>query len=260
MLMQEAQLDTILSETLIEDLFGIGDRLASRLNAVGILTARTLKSADHAWLRSLAGVGVQRVALELRGISCLPLQLKAKPRQAMMVSQSFGRPVEQLEELLEVIAHYSVRAAEKLRRHHQQAGSLAVFIRTNPFDKKAPQYGNSAETRFMLPTAYTPDLIRTSQELVRQIYQGGYRYKKAGVYLSSLHAEEVIQPDLFGAFSWEEEARRARLMATVDLINDHFGRDTVFWSAQGMTRDWQMRQRRRSPHYTTRWQDILPVT
>jgi DNA polymerase V len=51
-----------------------------------------------------------------------------------MVSLSFGRPIERQEELLEAISHYSVRVREKLRQHRQQAGRLAVFIRTNPFD------------------------------------------------------------------------------------------------------------------------------
>ena len=153
-----------------------------------------------------------------------------------------------------------MRAGEKLRRHHQQTLCLAVFIRTNPFDKKAAQYANSADIRFALPTAYTPDLIRTSQQLVRQIYREGYRYKKAGVYLSALHPEEVIQPDLFGTFSWAGEAQQAYLMAIIDHINDRFGQDTVFWGAQGIQRGWQMQQRRRSPHYTTRWEDVLPVT
>src|SRR6266568_3083497 len=123
----EAQIDELLSELLVEDLWGIGNRLATRLNAQGIITARTLKYADHAWVRHLLGVGVQRVVLELRGISCLPVQPETKPRQGMMVCQSFGSPIEDLEDMLEAIAHYSVRAGEKLRRHHQQTLRLAVF-------------------------------------------------------------------------------------------------------------------------------------
>jgi len=254
------QIDEILSQVLVEDLFGIGDRLATRLNREGILTAYKLKYADHVQLRNRFGVGVQRVALELQGISCIPLRTQAKPRQTMMVSLSFGRPIELLEEMLEAISHYSVRVGEKLRQHHQQAGGLSVFIRTNPFDKRVAQYANSAQMTFALPTSYTPDLIRASQELVKHIYQPGYQFKKAGVLVSALHPEEVIQPDLFGEYCWEKEVRQAYGMALIDLINKRWGCDTIFFAAQGIQRGWLMRQRRRSPLYTTDWQDVLTVT
>jgi DNA polymerase V len=87
-----AQLDELLGNILVEDLWGIGSRLTKRLNALGIMTARTLKAADHIWLRQQLGVTVQRIVLLLRGISCLPIQPALKPRQAMMVSPSDGSP------------------------------------------------------------------------------------------------------------------------------------------------------------------------
>lgn len=258
--MSPEQIDAILSQVLVEDLFGIGEQLGKRLNQAGIITARTLKYADHGWLRTRFGVGVQRVALELRGISCLPLRTQAKPRQAMMVALSFGRPIERQEELLEAISHYSVRVGEKLRRHHQQAGALSVFIRTNPFVKRVEHYAGGAQMTFDLPTSNTPDLMQAAQQLVKQIYRSGYQYKKAGVSVSDLHPEEIIQPDLFGAFSWEREVRRAYLMALIDLMNAQFGRDTIFFAAQGTQRPWHMHQRQRSPDYTTNWKDVLEAT
>ncbi|GHP00809.1 umuC protein [Reticulibacter mediterranei] len=254
------QIDEILSQILVEDLLGIGDKLAVQLNREGIITARRLKYADHAWLRHRFGVGVQRVALELRGICCMPLHTTPKPRKALTVSLAFGRPIEHLEELLEAISHYSGQVGVKLRQHHQQTTCLEVFIRTNPFDKRTAQYARSAQMTFALPTSYTPDLIRAAKALVTQIYRPGYLYKKAGVLVSALQPEEVIQPDLFGAFSWEHEVRQAAQMALLDEINRRYGRDTLFFAAQGTQRSWQQRARRRSPRYTTNWQEVLTVT
>ena len=45
------------------------------------------------------GIVEMRTVLELRGMPCLPLELCPQPRQSHMVSRSFGRPVESLEEL-----------------------------------------------------------------------------------------------------------------------------------------------------------------
>jgi DNA polymerase V len=68
-----------------------------------------------------------------------------------------------------------------------------------------------------------------------------------------------MQPDLFGLYSFEERAKAARLMAIVDLVNEWYGRDTLRWAAQGLEQPWRMQQRRCSPRYTMRWNEILHV-
>ena len=94
---------------------------------------------------------------------------------------------------------------------------------------------------------------------MRQIYQSGYPFKRVGVQLSQITPEDVHQPDLFGAFDWTEQARRARLMAVVDVVNTFVGRDMLIWGAQGLERSWWMKQARRSPRATTRWNEIPQV-
>jgi len=47
-------------------------------------------------------------------------------------------------------------------------------------------------------------------------------------------------------------------MATLDRINETFGRGTVRLGAEGLQQAWAMKQDRRSPRYTTRW-DEVPV-
>jgi DNA polymerase V len=79
------------------------------------------------------------------------------------------------------------------------------------------------------------------------------------VHLSEITPEDVLQPDLFGTFDWTEQARQARLMAVVDVVNTFVGRDVLFFGAQGFERSWWMKQTRRSPRATTRWNEILQV-
>jgi DNA polymerase V len=49
-------------------------------------------------------------------------------------------------------------------------------------------------------------------------------------------------------------------MCVVDLLNRLIGRDSVFFGAQGIAREWKMRQERRSPRYTTQWGESLSTT
>jgi DNA polymerase V len=47
-------------------------------------------------------------------------------------------------------------------------------------------------------------------------------------------------------------------MQALDKLNLRYGRGTVKVSTQGAFTDWQMRQERKSPNYTTAW-DEVPV-
>lgn len=45
----------------------------------------------------------------------------------------------------------------------------------------------------------------------------------------------------------------------IDRINEQAGIDTVKFAIQGTDETWKMRQHNLSPHYTTRWEDLLIV-
>jgi len=256
----EAELDKLLEGISVEDVWGIGHRYAAALRARDIYTARDLKYADPHRIRKHFTVVGARTVFELRGISCIPLETKVKPKKGIMSSRSFGRPIEQLQELEEAIANYTARAAEKLRDQDSLASCIHVFIQTNVFQKDAPQYNKSISKTLPFPTAFTPDLINAALEALHSIYQPGYTFKKAGVYFSKIVSQQSIQFDLFGDFTVEGHVKKTKLMCVVDLLNRLLGRDTIFFGAQGINREWKMRQERRSPRYTTQWSELLSTT
>jgi len=255
--LSEQELDLYLASVPIEDVWGIGPQYARFLHDHRVITARHLKYADQDWIRKHLTVVGERTVLELRGIACLPIETRAKPKKAIMNAKSFGRPIEHLEELEQAVATYTARAAEKLRKQGSVTSHISVFLHTNSFRPDQPQYANSATRTMLFPTAFTPTLIGHALSLLRGIYQQGYIYKKAGVLFTRIRPEERIQGDLFGEFSLMQYEKQARLSRSIDLINKTCGTDTLFFGAQGLTRGWQMRQERKSPHYTTRWPDLL---
>jgi DNA polymerase V len=257
--LSEQELDFYLSDVPIEDVWGIGPRYARFLHDHRIISARHLKYADLDWIRKHLTVVGERTVLELRGIACLPIETKARPKKAIMSAKSFGRPLEHLEELEQAVATYAARAAEKLRKQGSVAAHISVFLHTNQFQPDQPQYANSASRTILFPTAFTPALISHALALLRGIYQQGYKYKKAGVLLTRIRPQERIQGDLVGEFSLDQYEKQARLMQAVDVINMVWGNDTLFFGAQGLTRTWQMRQKRRPPRSTTRWNELLSV-
>ena len=255
----EQERDDLLSRISVEDIWGVGQKSSIKLHLKNIFTAKQLRDADLVWIRrTLKVVGV-RIVLELRGMACMPLETTTKPKQGIMSSHSFSRSIESIQELNEAVALYTSLAAMKLRKQQSLAAHLSVFVHTNFFDSRAPQYARSTSRVLTFPTAFTPDLIMAARACVQEIYLSGYKFKKAGVHLTHITPQQVVQADLFGMFSFDEHERKQQFMFCLDELNRFWGPNTVFFGSIGLTRDWQMKQSRKSPNYTTGWTDILTI-
>jgi DNA polymerase V len=172
-----------------------------------------------------------------------------------MVSRSFGRPITALAEMREAVATYMTRAAEKLRRAQRAAGVLTVFLTTNRFTDE-PQYANSVTIPLPVATQDTAELIRYALRGIEQLFREGYRYQKAGVIVTSLVPAHQVQTHLFDQ---HDRKRSQRLMAALDVINTQWGSGTVRYAAVGLRPPWITRCGRRSPRYTTRWEELVVV-
>ena len=248
--------DALLAQIPCEDIWGIGKRLARRLAAGGIHTASHLKHAEAAWVRKTLGVVGERILCELQGVSCLPLEEVPAPKKGIASAKSFGKPVESLEELEEALSTYTARAAEKLRSGQLLAGQVHVFLTTNPFATRQPQYNAGVQTVLARRSNHTPDLIAAALRLLREIYRPGHQYKKTGIFLTDLMAESELQPDLFEAIPGT--GRVKELDRIVDGLNRKLGRNAIRYGSMGVKQNWAMRQDRRSKKFTARW-DELPV-
>ena len=158
--------------------------------------------------------------------------------------------------LTESVATHTARGAEKLRGQHSVTGALTIFIQTNPFKQNEPQHHQSILVPLSDPTDNTLTLITAAIAGLKQIYQSGFRYKKAGVIFSLLADKPTVQQSLF--YDIDVKGKSAGLMKALDSINSRFGNAVIRSAATGTTQAWQMRSDKRSPNYTTRW-DELPV-
>ena len=105
-------------------------------------------------------------------------------------------------------------------------------------------------------TQDTAELIRYALRGVEQIWREGYRYQKAGVILTALAPAHQIQAQLFDRHDRE---RSQKLMAAIDAINREWGSGTIRYAAVGLRPAWIMRCARRSPRFTTRWEELAVV-
>jgi len=245
---------SILKTIPVEKIWGVGRRLAARLNDLKIFTAEELKNSDTKKLRKQFSVVMEKMIYELRGVSCLGLE-SVQPRKQIISSRSFGKLITSLSELEEAISHYAAIASEKLRSQHSLASGLVVFLQTNFFRKQDVQYQNSVCVPFPAATADTAYIIHIAKKCLQRLYRKGFRYHKTGIMLLNLIPDTVKQND----WLLPQSSARDTLMKTVDSINQEYGRNTVFYCAEGINPTWKIKSVFRSPRYTTRWNEILKV-
>lgn len=254
--LNEQEISNLFAAIPVGEIWGVGRRITEKLNAQNIQTVEDLRTANQKALRDQFSVVLERTIQELNGIPCIDLEDAAKPKQQIMVSRSFGSEVTALEDLSESVAHFTTRATEKLRKDGSVAVSICVFIRTNPFKEKEPQYQHSMIVPLPNPTDDTTKLVKAALMGLNAIYRTGYRYKKSGVLLMGLQPRGRVQATLFDDTALQTKS--ANMMQVMDAINRKMGKDTLSTGASGVKNTWAMRREKKSPAYTTSWNE-LPI-
>jgi DNA polymerase V len=238
----------------VGEVWGVGPRIAARLNALGIRDVEALRRADARFLRREFSVVLERTVAELNGHPCLALEDIAPNKQQIMSSRSFGQYVYDLPSLKEAVATYMATAAEKLRAQGSLAGMVQVYIRTNPFKADAPQYQRGLTVPLPEASDDTLWLTRVALWGLQRLYKPGYAYQKAGVMLMDLRDRTHAQGSLFTG-----NRDTVALMGVMDRINARWGRGTLRSAAQGGGQSWRMKRERITPAYTTDWSGLPRV-
>ncbi|MCG2837934.1 Y-family DNA polymerase [Photobacterium sp. WH77] len=253
----ERQRQWLLERMDVQEVWGIGTRLATRLKTSGITTAWQLANQDVAFMRQLWNVGLTRTVLELQGISCIdPGDIDVTKKQ-ILSSRSFGVDITDQQELQSALAFHCHRAGEKLRKQGSQASSVGVYIRTNRY-KQLPQHNKSSMESLVCPTQDTQKLIISAQAQLAKMYRPGYSYQKIGVMLNELSpvSQNKLQLDMFSGDALQESKRRD-LMLITDRLNTRY-KNGLKPASVIATSNWHMRQAFRSNRWTTML-DEIPV-
>jgi DNA polymerase V len=249
---QKAQL---LQRIPAEEVWGVGRKLTKQLEGHGIQTVLDLKQAHVPTLRAEFGVVMEKIQRELQEVPCIELQEVQPDRQQIIASRSFGNMVTQLPILQDALSTFVANACTKLRGQGSHATVIQVFLQTNRFRKDLPQYMPSLAVPLPYPTNDSLEVNRWAAYLCERMFKPEYQYKKAGIMLSEITPVTHWQGDLLE----EDTSAHSKLMLALDALNLRYGRGTVKVSTQGAYQEWQMRQERKSPNYTTNWAEVQLV-
>jgi DNA polymerase V len=240
--------DEILTDFPVSDVWGIGRKSTSALQALGYDTALQFRNADTSRIRTLLGVFGEKTMLELQGKPCFTFgELSLK--KSILVSRSFDRAMIDTHAISLALSAHVQDACEKLRRQESLARAGEVFIEI--LQENGPKKYLGSSFYLPLPANDTPTILTIAKETLLNLLRGTMRVKKCGILLFDFMQEEDLPHDLF----WKGlDPKKKKLMALVDSLNTRFGKNTLFYASNKTSDD-----SRRSPRYTTCWNELAVV-
>jgi DNA polymerase V len=252
----DQDMDETLKKMPVIDIWGVGKNLAAQLKSHQIYTAFDLKSSDDSFIRSKFSIVLFRTVLELRGINCLNFKDTPHHKKSITSSKSFGKLITHIQELEEALSSYVAIAVAKLRREESKVRTLCVFLTTSRF--KEDFYYNYQLINLPKSSDYTPEIISYAKTALKKIFIEGYAYKKVGITLLDLSPKNAVATDFFDSYK-EVDEKRTKVMNVIDSITEKIGKNSIYFAAQGIQKEWISKKELRSSRYTTKWDEILTI-
>lgn len=246
----------MLDFTDVSDVWGIGHQYALLLRRNGFKTALDITKIPEEWIRRNMSVVGLRLLNELKGIPCIKWEFEQKPKKNICTSRSFGKLLTDKNIIREALCNYGATVAKKLRDQKSCAGSLQVFIQTNPHKSEHEQYMHTITVKMQTPSNLTTEIIKCACKGLDIIFKPNYKYMKCGVIAMELVPENQIQTSLFDQ---ADKTRDKKVAQAMDSINKTMGKDVVRLAAQGFERSYLAKAEHLSKRYTTNMNQLLKV-
>ncbi len=242
----------ILTRMNVDDVWGVGGKIAKRLKEKGVNNAAQLAQQNPKHIRKQFSVVTERTVKELNGITCLSWDDIKSPKQAIFSTRSFGQRITSKNTLRAALVTHAATVARKVRQQSSRINKLMIFAANSPHD---PNYYKQALIYpFIIPTDNTCELGNAINKVIDNIFCEGVGFYRCGVGAIELSDTRFIQGDLF-----MPDHTNVGLMQCLDNINHRYGNSTLKVAAQERQQLWQMRRNFLSPQYTSHWRDIPKI-
>lgn len=239
----------------VENVWGIGRRLAPVVRSQGLATAADLAAlSPRAGRQLLGGARGEQLVRELNGQSCLSLEPEHQVRKSIARTRTFGEDTSQPHVLESAVATFAAQAAYHLRASGQLTRRASLFLTTS---RHKPNYRRFyEEIRLPQPTADTGRLISLLIAALTRLYDKNTAYHRAGVLLSDFVPAARLQTDLLGTVNLIQHDKATSRMQAIDNVNTLYGKSKVHYAAEDLGTAWQPQHHLRSPRYTVSWEEL----
>ena len=241
--------------TKIEDVWGIGFRLTKKMKAQNIHTAFDFTLPhNETFIKKEMGVVGNRLRLELLGQSVLELE-EPKDRKNIAITRSFDGNITTFDEMKERVSTFATVCSEKLRKQKSCCYGVILYLRKDKYKVDKPKYNFYKMESLPFASNSSITISAVAIKMLKEIFEEGEMYKKAGVIVTQIIPQDQKQFHLFE----EENPKHQKIMEVMDAFHKKTGERKIRLGNQDLQRTWKMKQNLLSPKYTTDIRDIFKV-
>jgi len=203
----------------IERLWGVGQRTAPRLHALGIRTIGDLEAKDAAWARRELG----DQGLALHALACGKDDRAVtpdEPTKSISSEMTFATDIHERPRLLGILADQARTVAARVRREGVLARTVQLKLRDDTFATRTRRRTLGAPTDDGDAFYHAARELFEADPLPRPL-------RLIGVGVSGLREAAAETLPLFAADAEPARAADARFQAAVDTLEDKFGKGKV---------------------------------
>jgi DNA polymerase V len=222
-----------LYEIPVDEVWGIGRQWNKKLKLQGVESVGQFVMMPDYTVRKLMNVNGLKTKCELLGMYCHPVKPIPKLKKNIASTRSFGKDVDDFDQLAEAMYSYIKSGVKKLIDNEISPNRATIFISGNIH--KGEKHYSSKQISFQKQTRDVDEIWSQVYPHLKKIYKTEKKYKKCGIIFNDLMPENIEQSTLFNG--------------SLQLIQPPTNKQ----------KDWEMRQEFMSQKYTTSWDQIPKV-
>ena len=208
-----------LKNTRIEEIWGIGHRLTTRLKQNGIITAEELVQKQDKWLDSKIGIHGLEMKHELTGRMVSPVVNDERIPKSIQNTRAFGIFTSDFNFIKNELNKHIHTSCRKLRKYETKCLQIGVMLRTKDFRVF------STSQDLLSPTDFELEISNIAVELLKEIYNPNVLYRSTGVYLGKIGEQGTEQLSLYSDTNLE--TKKKNLAKCFDSLESKFGKNII---------------------------------
>jgi len=216
-LVLKENLQETLSKIKVDEIWGIGRRLNSRMFDYSIYTAKDITEKTDKWLSEKFGKNGVMLKYELLGKSMYPIETTPKPPKSIQDTSAIGKFTSDYNFLKSELSTHLHKTCSRLRSHNGFCTVVGVMLRTKDF--KVDYMKGNLEN----PSNFELDISKMVFKLFDRLYNPDVLYRSTGVTLDGINYDLANQLLLFD----NQTEKSSKLAHALDKINLKYGKDSI---------------------------------
>lgn len=208
-----------LTNTQIEEIWGIGRRLTQKMKKNGVLTAKELVEKTDKWLDSRIGIHGIEMRHELLGQMISPVTNEERIPKSIQNTKAFGIFTNDFNFIKNELNKHIHTSCRKLRKYETKCLQVGVMLRTKDFRVFYTKQD------LLSPTDFELEISEIAIKLLKEIYSPNTIYRSTGVILDKIGEQGTEQLSLYT--NVDTDIKKQKLTKCFDNLERKFGKNIL---------------------------------